>query len=416
MYQPKTIARPLGRRGPFSSQSWDDTMADVRDDMVGLSEQSNKNEASIISMSRVLFAEAAASWDHAEKDNERVKASHQISARRGQAIDYFIGLRAFSGPTHYFDYGLIPVQRRVRLEPIYGQAMLPVNMLQNRFYYLDPETNMPVVPDELDVAVTGENETGGTVTRGTLKYAFNGNNRDYWIRKVAFPLESDVDYVIAQVDVTVPDLIIDRSNMLVLHPFPLGQLDVLEIKYSTDASEPSINLPEFTPVRGVGYARWHFDDIAITKLRVRFRQPNFIEENGQKVFYLGAQEIGLQLMEVDKTSGESTPVNNNGVICVIEAPDNYKFNYLRGLISSPTYATVTNETGIRFRIFTDEDLTAQVWDSYNDDDLSVTPVYVGGADATKIYVLVTMSYLQASDMSPILDWIHATYDLAALVP
>ena len=109
---------------------------------------------------------------------------------------------------------------------------------------------------------------------------------------MSYPLEHDVDSVGVQVDVTLPDTFADRGNMLTIHPYPLGQLEIEEIKYSIDSSDPTTDLPGFSTVRGAGFERWVFSEITATKLRFKFRQRNFTEENGKKVFRIGAQEIG----------------------------------------------------------------------------------------------------------------------------
>lgn len=404
------VPEPVPRRGSHDSDDYNDMIAGILTDLNNLVTQANKNEVSIQDLSKLLFSEFMNARNASRMYFEDVRRDSLIKANLSERIYNFVDFRAFRGPEYYLQYGAIPMSRRCRVEPMYGQVLLPYNYLLNRFYYLDPETNLPVLPDALDYELTGE-DNGGTVTQGTVEYAFNGNNRDYWIRKVSFPMESDVDSVAVTLVVTTPDTLVDRSNMITLHAFPLGQCEIEELKYSTDAGDPTTDIPGFTPVRSAGFLRWHFDDIAIAKLKITIRQRNFVEENGQKVFYLGAQEIGLKLIELDKTTGEPTLTDNNGVICVLEAPTGYKFDWLRYFTSDPAYATVTNESGIRFRVYTDELLTQLAWSSYDHPRLQDTPVYVGAANTTKLYVLTTLEYLQALNLSPLLTNFVMGYDV-----
>jgi len=404
------VPKPSTGHGPASSEDFNDMVAALLKDLSNLVTQANTNETSIKNVSKLLFQEFMNARNSAARYMEDVRRSSYLKALRSEDVDNFISFRTFRGPEYYLSYDNIDADRRARVEPIYGQALLPYNNVVNRMYAVDPETGDPILASGVDAEVTGENEEGGTVTEGDPLKAFNGWNREYWKRKVAFPLEHDVSDVAATIEVSTPDVFAGQANMLSIHPFPLGQLDIEEIKYSVDASDPSITLTGFTPVRNAGFIRWVFPTLPISKLSIKFRQRNFIEEDGKKVFYIGAQEIGLQLVEFDQTAGETQLTNNNSVVAVIEAPDGYYFGQLKRLFTIPDYATALDESGIRLYIFTDEDLTAQVWSSYDDPRLEDTPVDVSGGSYTKLYILVNLQYLDTG-ITPVLDDIVITYDL-----
>lgn len=404
------VPKPSPGHGPASSEDFNDMIAALLKDLSNLVDGVNTNEVSIENVSRLLFQEFMNARNSAARYIEDIRDTHRMDAYLGNSINNFISFRAFRGPEYYISYEEISAERRARVEPLYGQVLLPYNGVINRMYAVDPETGDPIVAQGLDAEVTGENETGGVVTEGDVTKAFNGQNRDYWVRTVEFPLEHDVSDVAATIEITTPDIFAGRANVLTIHCYPLGQLDIEEIKYSTDTSDPTTTLTGFEVTRGAGFYRILFPAISITKLSIKFRQRNFVEEDGKKVFYLGAQEISLQLVEFDQTSGETQRTNNNSVVAVLEAPQDYYFNQLTGLICTPDYATALEETGIRLYIFTDENLTNQVWSSYDDPALSDTPVDVSIGSYTKLYMLINLQYLDTG-ISPVLDNILLRYSV-----
>lgn len=404
------VPKPSTGHGPASSEDFNDMVAALLKDLTNLASQGNANKVSVENVSRLLFEEFLNAQNTAAARIEDIRRANYLKAVRSEDVDNFISFRFFRGPEYYVSYENISAERRARVEPIYGQAILPYNNVVSRTYAVDPETGDPILATGIDAVVTGEGESGGEVTEGTPTKAFNGQNRDYWIRKVAFPLEHDVADVAAEIEVSLPDVFAGQANMLTIHPYPLGQLDIEEIKYSVDASDPSISLTGFTPVRGAGFMRWVFPPLGITKMTIKLRQRNFIEEDGKKVFYLGAQEIGVQLVEFDQTAGETQRTNNNSVVAVVEAPEGYYFNLLKRLFTDPDYATALTETGIRLYIFTDEDLTNQVWSSYDDPRLEDAEVDVSAGSYQKLYILVNLQYLDTG-ITPVLDDIVFTYSL-----
>jgi hypothetical protein len=404
--------KPPANRGPHSSDDDSDMLVAMQTDLANIIALVNANEISILDANKLLFNEFTNASNFARRHLEDARNAHLLAALKGEEMFNFIGFRSFVGPNYYISYEGIDLARRARVEPIYGHALLPYNDIQNVVFTINPETDEPILPDELDYLATGEGEDGAhDVTEGTVRNAFNGNNRSYWIRKVRFPMNADVDSVAVTLDITLPSTNITYSNMLNLHPYPLGQLDVEELKYSTDGSDPSIDLPGFSLVRGARFERWHFSELAMTKVRIKLRQRHFVAEDGYKVFYLGAQEIGLQLVGFDKTVGLAQPVDNNGLVVVLEAPTGYKFETLARLYSDPDYSVSGSDAGVLIKIYGDAALTDLQWSSYDMDRLEVSPKDVSTLGTDKLYMLVNLSFITGEAKSPLLNNIVVGYDV-----
>jgi hypothetical protein len=397
------VPRPVPDRGPASSDDVNDMTAELNMDLSNLSSQANTNEIAVRNVNKLLFAEFMNARNMAERYEEGIEDQQYREALLGAYSYTQVNFRTFQGPNYHIDFTTVPAARRARVEPMYGEAILPYNDVVNRMFAINTETSLPVLVSDLDYTLTAEDDTGATVDEGTLKNAFNGNNRDYWVYRAAYPLSSDVDSFAVTLDVTLPDTILTQSNMINLHPYPLGQLDVEELKYSTSTADPSTSVPGFTATEyGLGFKRWHFAALGITKLRIKLRQRNFIEENGMKVFYLGAQEVGIQLIEFDKTSGEVQPANNNGLVAVINCPAGYYFNYLRRLYSTPDYATMpSNEIAIR--IFSDAALTNKLWDSTLNPRIEDANVDLSSNTYSALYVLVNLAFVTSTSKAAIIN-------------
>jgi hypothetical protein len=400
--------RPTESRGPADSDKFNDMLAEIHHDLTNVVDQVNRNESSARNISKLLFQEFMNARNLSARYKEDVENQQLLDAKLSNDIYTLMGFRTMAGPNYYVDFTNIPVARRARVEAQYGTVILPYNYIVNRMYAIDPETGDPLIPGDLRYTLTWDADGATELDDGTVKNAFNGNNRDYWIAKASFPLDSDVDNVGVTLNVTMPDTLVSDTNMINIHPFPLGQLEIEELLYSTTTADPSTDLLTGT-VRSAGFERWHFSDLSITKLQIGLRQRHFIEEDGKKVFYIGAQEIASQLVDFDKTSGEAQPSDNNGLILVVDAPSGYKFNILKRLYSVPGYESMpSNEIGIR--IYTDSGLTSLAWSSYTDPKLEDSNVDISSESVSTIYILVTLAFITGQGQSPVLNDIVLGYD------
>jgi len=410
--QPSFVPKPSSNRGPADSEDYNDMIAALLYDNQAFATQINTNEAQLLATNRLLFNEFMNARNSARSRFEGIRENSLVNAKTGADIYNLVNFRTFRGPEYYITQDDLATARRARVSPQYGHVLLPYNRTVNRMFTINSETGEAVTPFGIDVEITGVNDgSASSIDNGTPTNMFNGSNRDYWVRKVEFPVESDISSVGVEVLVTLPDDFADRINMMTLHAYPLEQLDIESIYYSLDASDPTTLLTDFTTVRGAGFERWHFSGLAITKLKVTMRQRNFIEEDGKKVFYIGAQELDMQLVEFDQTAGEVQLTDNNGLVVVLEAPEGYKFDVLKRLHSTPAYATALVETGVRIYIFANEGLTTQLWSSYDDQRLEDLNVDVSSQNADKLYMLVTLQFLTASSKSPVLDDILIGYSV-----
>jgi len=316
----------------------------------------------------------------------------------------------------------IDPSRRLQIDRIHGKCMLPVNRRVSRFYYMNPSTDELFTPADLTVVAAAVDEGDGDVVVGDPSLAVDGKSGEGYIRRVIFSADTDQRYVTADFTITVPTAFADRANLLTLFPSPAGEVDVLNVLYSTTDAAPVTalqvydedgNLSSFSPQYEVHSLQLHFAVLGITSLTVRVRQSRSILENAERVFQYGFKEIHLDLIELDKTTIQAVFKSSNSVYFKVDAPDGYKFSTLSDLRSYPNFADVSSYMIIQ--IFGNNNMVdEEIWDSASDVPLSTTAVSVVSSSFTSIYVGVKMAYDSGQGVSPVLDRFYLKYEVTAL--
>jgi hypothetical protein len=411
----RTRRLPAPRRGPTDSEDFNAFQDGAVTDLGTAIAEINALTAKVEETRAIRFLESADERVRIERATADRVVRNIFDAAAGDPITTVVDFGGFTGPDYEINYGGLAEARRARLDPVHRQVTLPYNAVVNRVYGVSTTTGLPVLPGTIETEVVGYNESGGTVVSGTKKYAVNGMNQDYWRRRVRFPIESDVDYVEATFQVNLPTLHTSYVNMLSIHPFPQGWVDVTEIKYSTTTSDPSIDLSGFTAVNSVGFRRWHFPEVAMTSVRIRLRTKYFVEENGFKVFNLGLQELLLQLVDFDRTanagSGPLAPATGNGIVTKIDAPAGYTFDQITRFYSNPTWATGAADNKVYWRIYADASLTDERWSSWSDPTPQDTPVDLSTDGLSSIYVVLTLEWDDSALVSPAVNRFALRYSV-----
>lgn len=249
-----------------------------------------------------------------------------------------------------------PDQNKLDLNPIYGTIKLPAIQDTPLFYNEDPSTGEIFLNQNLSVNVTAISEpassgVGPQISPGDAKNAFNGNNRSYWVRKISYPLESSINSVSCSIEVEVPaDAPEKQFNVLRIHAYPVGRVDITGIYYKPTATSDWILLDTFptevlpgsaieTPVimENVEEREFIFEKRNINRLRVDLRQRNYVEEDNKKIFFYGAQEINASLVEFSTKNSTFTnnPIENNHIIFKVKSQDGTFFEDIKKLTLDP---------------------------------------------------------------------------------
>lgn len=365
-----TTKRSVPFRGQNKASTHRDFQDEVVTDLINLKSDITANTSSITNALVVLSKEVSAlKSDLAARDEEY---DFFRSLDSSQTLTYVNGFNSSEDISYHAD---TPSSRRCVVDTEFGEILPPRNNIENMFYKASLNMDGSIYPKNISFNVSTNEPSNAEVETGDIRNAFNGNNMSYWIRKVKLPIQSDVTSVSLTLTVTVPSGQVFQPNEMYMVPFPYKGVEITNLEYSTDltgnyrsageldnrygksAGDGSV---EFTPMYGASPFMLHFQPTNIAKIRIQITQDNWVEENGYKVFYYGAQEIGLRFVDYDKTNDPDTfnHESNNNAIVKIKAPANKYFSQIKYFKAEPWDSNFEN---VRWQISTDEDFNDVIW-------------------------------------------------------
>ena len=401
----------IPERGKISSSNLNEFFANIIYDLAQIAEKINARETSEKSLATNVRDELISVRGELEELSQAAEHRVRVLTENSDYLDAIVSMYDLSQLT--FLTGATAAVR-ASVAPLYGQATVPVNGIQQKFITLDFRTSEVVAPTDLIVSVTGsfdklggdgvaDYEHAGTITAGDTSLAFNGTNTDKWVRQVSFGLDSDIDDVECEMIVRVPSQTNPQSNTLIIHPHPWGEVDIVNVSIAADLSSTFTTLPGFTIQKSAKYMRFFFPTQTVAQVKVRFRQRNWRPMNGRKVFRYGLEELGLQLIDWDKTwDGAESEVNNHSMVHAVEAPSGHEFTTLDGFWTAPSF--ILEDAGLRhmhFKVAADAEGDTVLWNSDTEALPQDSQVAVAG-NLTTIYIITTLNFVATSggDDSP----------------
>lgn len=414
--EPRCRTFEAPRRGQSDSNDLNSMQDLLVTDVHKLATELNATDSSLAKALQILVSETRA----AREEIERLKQVHvqeaKLLAALNQDILYVNAWRRTKDLVWSSGGTTIPVTRRMRVDTSYGQATIPFNNTADRLVYRSFDTDKLLMNPDVAVEVSAVSETGALKTvAGIPASAFNGINESYWVREVLYDPKEDVAAVECQLDVVAPSAQISNANMLVLHPYPVGIADIVEILYSTDGSTPTLVLgadnsiyPDSLsfPINNAPFLRMVFPPLAITNLRVKLRQRNFANRDGYKSFQYGLQELALRLIDYDTLGvgvDDPNPAVGHSIITEVQCPDSYRFKFITGFWSTPQYKTGAGGWPVYYRIYTDAALSNLVWQSFVDATPQDVYVDVSASATGTLYVVASAAYNNVLSVPPILE-------------
>ena len=406
IYQPRAKRRQAKYRGPTDAQAINDTNDELLADNTDSASAINTLHSRTFKNMLILQNQLHHLTQRIDALTSRHEQEQEIQATNGETLTYTNDFRSLGDIvlTNFTE------EHQARIDPVFGQVTAPINGAVHRFHVTNPATQQIMLPDNLSITITPLDEAGSTVIEGTPSNIFNGDPSSIWMRRVLFPIYSDVSSVQMQIDIDVPSRFSTNANCLYLLPYPTGTVDIDSILYSTSTADPSLALPGF-PTAGVtatGPLRYFFSAAAITKIRIVMTQKQWTEYKDQKMFMYGMQELGVVLMEFDKTD-ELVFLNNNGFVMQASCPAGYTFNNLTDFDSDPDFAVAASDNGIYFKIYTDATLLNEVWDSYADPAMTTLAVPIAAEAVDTIYIVGTLKYQTSTSLTPVLENLYLRY-------
>lgn len=190
---------------------------------------------------------------------------------------------------------------KAEIETFYGIATLPVvGKKTSKVFLYDEVTQDTVLPESLRVLAEPLPD-GVNLVDNNVFNALNGDKHSIWRRKYIYPVNSPVTEVKCVVTITLPDNIISNRdiNTIVISAFPLSTVDINKIEYRLNGGWKLIPSWEKdsagNPItlKDSGNVKLCFESLSMSQVRITLTQRNFVIQGHKKVFYVGAQEIGI---------------------------------------------------------------------------------------------------------------------------
>lgn len=299
-------------RGPTSSHEYNTNEDDKYLDLVYLYQQSNENEMALKESYQVALAEITSLNHYIEMLESRLLTLEKQLESMNTINGQFFKTAYVEDMTTHFPH---PAQDesittpRCEIDTYYRYATIPLTHQIPKTYMKDKNQEI-IIPNELELKI-GRTNTKGTVTENDIKNAFNGENQSFWRREVVYsyaeaPEEEDVI-----LEISLPLTLVNNLNIntIQIHPHPERgvQIKNVEIHYNNawetiqgfkQNNLTSISSEEYSPRQ-----KWYFPNQPVQKVRVTLVQRNPLDIDGNKVFVLGAQEIGIYLSIFDPSGG-----------------------------------------------------------------------------------------------------------------
>ena len=198
----------------------------------------------------------------------------------------------------------------------FDQITLPSATNISKLYLYDEVSKIVTVPNTLKVNLDPAPDNINIIDND-FKKALNGIANDYWVRKV---ISDDATYADVTIELTLPDNIISNRdvNVIQFSPFPYSSLQVLSVEYQLNGdwkplqgfqSYKGIVTETSVDIMGNTVKTYHIEDTenvklcfnktVMGKIRFKLRQNTYVEENGQRVFYIGLKSLDVNCEAVN---------------------------------------------------------------------------------------------------------------------
>ena len=378
---PQTKIDNVGIRSMTDSKSQNEYERQVLRDLLGLYNKANLLEIELDNTKTMVDIESA---------------YMKLSAARTQSmLAHFVENYLNAGldtktATVYPDSFIVSQDKPLKLDLETFDVTLVPSYTESKLNVYDELSEENFIPDSLKVELLAEENPGILdIADSDVYQCFDRKTDTAWIRKVT--TDNTVSEVITVMNIYLPHDIVttDYVNEIVLKPFPANSIDIKEIKYSStyDVSYTTILdelndyekniVKDYRNYLGQDYEesfniRLNFPEKKIKVLTLSFSQKNYVQNEENRVFYIGAKEIQVNLnkysgiegeMEFHVSLGTGTkeitdikPFFNNPSVANKESVgmDIYTVNTLGDLLpveSSIPFTTTENELVVKTKVY-----------------------------------------------------------------
>ena len=175
-----------------------------------------------------------------------------------------------------------------------------------------------LIPDSIQAYIGPDSFKVGeniySIEDSEIKNIFDGTDSNVWYRKII--TSPDIDYIENEVVIALPEDIVTTRlvNEIVLKPFPVGNLDIMDIQYKSNGSWTRIpgfenhfgveeeeytdtfdNVHKRIVIPNANNLRFNFKALQINQIKIKLRQRNFEYDStlNRRTWYVGIRNVDV---------------------------------------------------------------------------------------------------------------------------
>ena len=310
---PQTNPSPVHARSMTDSKAQNEFEKQVYNDLLSLYNKANLLELELENTKEIVEIES----------QYMKKSAVRNQTLLANVLENFVNSGAETQTKTIFPSAMVGIAPHpVRLDPeTFDVTLLPVQT-ESKVNVYDELYNETFVPDSLKVELLHTPSPSIlSVVDNDVYQCFDKKDDTAWVRKIT--TDNTVNEVLTVMNIYLPyDMVTtDLVNELVIKPFPVNSIDIKEIRYSStydinyttildDLHTVSKNvLKDYRSYLGEDYnecfnLRLNFPEKKMKILTISFSQKSYVQNDGYRVFYIGAKEIQVNLNKYSNQYGE----------------------------------------------------------------------------------------------------------------
>lgn len=308
-------------RGPENSHAFNERMNDIYTDVVRLYDYLNENERRLNENTDILLKEYHFGHREVQELEKRVRELEALNRKLLDGKQEGRSIQLLDGVEKVLDGD---VTRKSFLDLEHG-VVTPAISSRSSKVSIQSEEGRVLVSDQMKVTfkesyntqpydeTTGERLYYDVDPQG-YENMVDKRKASYWVRKVRFPEGTGVKEVYGEVHIRLATEVLTNlyANTLILRPFPEGSMTIRDIHVRgvggtwkrLDSFPVDIDGETPIPIPRAKHMMFTFKKEEVTEIKIRYAQPYWMEENGEREFVYGFQDIDLEYRAYTDTACE----------------------------------------------------------------------------------------------------------------
>jgi len=397
-------------RGGASSHNYNDLQEDIFFDLANLFNITNTFDETLMEISQNSTIDNTYTQIRLNKLEALLRqAKTELETYKGTTI-----LTKSIFPKDFKNNDLSEYKAFINL--MYDQLNVRQHNTVSKLYLYDTISDVVTVPNTLKVGITPIADNV-KIFDNDFNKVFNKNASEYWVRKV---VDNNKDFVDVEIELTLPDNIISNRdvNVIQFSPFPYASVDVLGIQYKLNGNWTNVpgiksqkncktyitkdvigNNIENYYISSAENIKMCFKKTAMSSVKINLRQTTFVEENGNRVFYVGLKSLDINCEIVNDEYCD--------FYAEIEFPDTDKPRTITGIVPIFNNADVISDSSVEKKSI----ITYELYYINSQGDREYIknsfPVLV---DKKKYAIVAKMYYDSVGDVNPSLYSLKVLYN------